>query len=459
MTIDELLDVGIGRAMGIAGMTSMGFRRPNKSNYYETKEDEEKKEKKFKKNNYGVSSKFYESIKSRQVVDQLVDQTTQSAEFTYDYMSMLIVANIIAAMGLATNSAVSVVASMLVSPIMGPVLALTFGVHLRKFKFAQKLAKLGLKNEIWSLLICILEGFIMGLILLGATENNFDPEWPTNEMTSRGTLSGLATGAIIAAASGVGVALSVVGDYMATVVGVAISASLLPPAVNCGILWATSLYAYFYPEWFEYENNPRMAAQNYTATSFAEMGAISIALTVENIILVFLTSWFMFIIKDVAVGNKRDYDDNNKQLVYQSITNFKDRYDDIKIGQRSYNIINNKKRGKTSDLNKLTADKQIKEHTLKKTLMSFNTLRRRKTHSNVIENAYTLNRVFTEFDGDYYYDKEKENEMDVNENDNTLDRIPSKESKKEEEEEEDVPLMNTNINNTTNSDVIEMGDK
>ena len=70
-----------------------------------------------------------------------------------------------------------------------------------------------------------------------------------------------------------------------------------------------------------------------------------------------------------------------------------------------------------------------------------------------------LNRVFTEFDGDYYYDKEKENEINVNENDNNLHRIPSKESKKEEEEEEDVPLMNTNINNTTNSGVIEMGDK
>eukprot|EP01084_Bolivina_argentea_P197352 338221_1 len=120
-------------------------------------------------------------------------------------MSMLIVANIIAAMGLATNSAVSVVASMLVSPIMGPVLALTIGVHLRKFKFAKKLARLGAKNEIWSLIICVAEGFIIGLILLGATNNNFNnPSWPTNEMTSRGNPSALATGAIVAAASGVG---------------------------------------------------------------------------------------------------------------------------------------------------------------------------------------------------------------------------------------------------------------
>lgn len=37
---------------------------------------------------------------------------------------------------------------------------------------------------------------------------------------------------MIAIPSGAGVALAVLGDYTASLVGVAISASLLPPAVN-----------------------------------------------------------------------------------------------------------------------------------------------------------------------------------------------------------------------------------
>eukprot|EP01084_Bolivina_argentea_P115768 205818_1 len=177
-TIEELMDIGIGRAMGVAGICRMNFRRPITKPKTEAEEQKEKK-------GLRPTSGFYSSIKSRQIVDQLVDNTTQSAEFSYDYMSMLLAADVIAGMGLATNSAVIVVASMLVSPIMGPVLALTFGVHLRKFKFAKALAKLGLKNEFFSLIICILVGFIVAIVLLCVTENDGQYPWPTAEMSSR----------------------------------------------------------------------------------------------------------------------------------------------------------------------------------------------------------------------------------------------------------------------------------
>ena len=39
----------------------------------------------------------------------------------------------------------------------------------------------------------------------------------------------------------VGVALSVLGGNAGSLVGVAISASLLPPAVNAGLFWALAL--------------------------------------------------------------------------------------------------------------------------------------------------------------------------------------------------------------------------
>ena len=47
---------------------------------------------------------------------------------------------------------------------------------------------------------------------------------------------------LIAVPSGAGVALSVLGGNAGSLVGVAISASLLPPAVNCGLCWAVSVY-------------------------------------------------------------------------------------------------------------------------------------------------------------------------------------------------------------------------
>lgn len=60
--------------------------------------------------------------------------------------------------------------------------------------------------------------------------------WPTPQMESRGMPWNLLIGVAIASPSGVGAALSISGSNMAGVVGVAISASLLPPAVNCGLL-------------------------------------------------------------------------------------------------------------------------------------------------------------------------------------------------------------------------------
>jgi len=49
------------------------------------------------------------------------------------------------------------------------------------------------------------------------------------------TRTGLLTGIAVAIPSGMGVCLSILGGNTSSLVGVAISASLLPPAVNAGM--------------------------------------------------------------------------------------------------------------------------------------------------------------------------------------------------------------------------------
>ena len=66
---------------------------------------------------------------------------------------------------------------------------------------------------------------------------NLADRWPTPEMVTRATLQNFLVGLPIAFFSGLGVAVSVLDDSTSSLVGVAISASLLPPAVNSGILW------------------------------------------------------------------------------------------------------------------------------------------------------------------------------------------------------------------------------
>lgn len=97
----------------------------------------------------------------------------------FDYLMLLSIASIIAGIGLATNSTVAIVASMLVSPIMGPVMACTFGSIVNKWS----LVRLGAASELLSLLLCCFIGFCIGIITIGVgTEGS----WPNMEMRSRG---------------------------------------------------------------------------------------------------------------------------------------------------------------------------------------------------------------------------------------------------------------------------------
>ena len=73
------------------------------------------------------------------------------------------IASVLSGIGLAVNSTVTIVASMLVSPIMGPVLALTFGSVINNWK----LMLLGISTELFSLLVCVFVGFLIGLVSIG----------------------------------------------------------------------------------------------------------------------------------------------------------------------------------------------------------------------------------------------------------------------------------------------------
>lgn len=82
-----------------------------------------------------------------------------------------------------------------------------------------------------------------------------------------------------------GVALSILGNNTASLVGVAISASLLPPAVNAGICWAHAILI------------RAGTVDNIDEADFAKIGGISFALTVVNIFCIWIFGMVMFAIK------------------------------------------------------------------------------------------------------------------------------------------------------------------
>uniref|UniRef100_A0A182MJC6 Ammonium transporter AmtB-like domain-containing protein n=2 Tax=Cellia TaxID=44534 RepID=A0A182MJC6_9DIPT len=159
--------------------------------------------------------------------------------------------------------------------------------------------------------ISILFGFIFGLIL-GTTEMPWGfGDFPTEEMKGRGNARSLWMGILWALTSGSGVAVALLQGSAGPLIGVAISASLLPPVVNCGLFWALACIWLIYKE--EDIKMPHLKGEpysgnssyefiytNYIPTEFLINGIVSGLLTVINVICIFITAIIVLKIKEVA---------------------------------------------------------------------------------------------------------------------------------------------------------------
>jgi len=197
-------------------------------------------------------------------------------DFSFNFNVLLLVSSILAALGLVADNGTTIIAAMLVSPLMGPVVGLAYGTSICDWKLVRR----SLRNECISLCFCIVIGVVIG----GITGNIswIEDDWPTNEMKSRCLMGNVIISLPVAFVSGLGVAVSLFDDQMSSLVGVAISASLLPPAVNSGVILVGRA--------FTREGNAATVLQ-YSLTS--------LSLTISNIILIWISSMLLFRIKEV----------------------------------------------------------------------------------------------------------------------------------------------------------------
>lgn len=114
--------------------------------------------------------------------------------------------------------------------------------------------------------------------------------WPSNEMIVRGDPTGLFAGVLVALPSGMATALSTLGKNSSGLVGVAISLSLLPPAVNAGLCWMFALL----------EGTRLVDREPDDDTNYWRIGSTSFGLTLVNIVCIWMAGVFTFWLKEVA---------------------------------------------------------------------------------------------------------------------------------------------------------------
>uniref|UniRef100_A0A7S2QT20 DUF389 domain-containing protein n=1 Tax=Norrisiella sphaerica TaxID=552664 RepID=A0A7S2QT20_9EUKA len=284
----------------------------------ETKEDKRLSQ---LKSSRGIVHKMYLYTQTnRRPPFEVLQDVENQVEIDFNFMCNLYGAAVIAAVGLGTNSPVMVTASMLISPLMGPILGSIFGFTVRKWDLMLR----GFINEIWAVIHTIFGGFLMGLILSPLAAKGLN--WPTDEMSGRGTLRNFVAGLFFALASGVILGVDVSAANGNALVGVAISASLLPPLVNTGMCLAfAAISSGLYPigdktDVSGVENDPtrifHLVAdnENHAVEGWPieyqvdimlqlEIAGWSFALYMMNYVVIFLVTWIVFKLKRYGPEN------------------------------------------------------------------------------------------------------------------------------------------------------------
>lgn len=90
------------------------------------------------------------------------DKLAAGVDMDFNYLTLLLVASVVAGLGLALDSSTTVISSMLLSPIMGPVLGMSYGLVIWDWT----LIKRSMRNETVSIVICVLFGVLIGKLLI-----------------------------------------------------------------------------------------------------------------------------------------------------------------------------------------------------------------------------------------------------------------------------------------------------
>lgn len=169
-----------------------------------------------------------EPSRSNVIREEVFEDVDANGRITPTYLVLTGLSAVVAALGLNMDSVAVVIGAMVIAPLLGPQLALSFGIAL------------GARNMALRSVLTALVGTILAIALsygiAQVTQVNVD----SHELVSRTTVN--IEGIVLALASGAAAALSLLSGLSTTLVGVMVAVALLPPAAVCGLMLGIGLY-------------------------------------------------------------------------------------------------------------------------------------------------------------------------------------------------------------------------
>lgn len=154
--------------------------------------------------------------------EELYAEVSDSIRLSRNYLTLIVISSIIAAVGLVQDSVAVIIGAMVLAPLIGPNVGLALATTLGDVELGKAALKTGFAGMALALVFSILIGFVFPI-------NPF-----IQEMVNRMDVH--PTDIMVALASGSAGVLAFTSGVATALIGVMVSVALLPPLVVTGLL-------------------------------------------------------------------------------------------------------------------------------------------------------------------------------------------------------------------------------
>jgi uncharacterized hydrophobic protein (TIGR00341 family) len=166
--------------------------------------------------------------KTRISAEEIYQSMADAAHISTVYVVLVLLASIVAAIGLLHDDVAVIIGSMVIAPLLSPNMALSLATTLADAKLARKALVSGVSGILIALAIGVLFGMLFSVDATGA------------EIASRADINLMYV--LLAFAAGIAGSLSVTKGVAQAMVGVMVAVALLPPIVAGGLLLGSRLW-------------------------------------------------------------------------------------------------------------------------------------------------------------------------------------------------------------------------
>jgi uncharacterized hydrophobic protein (TIGR00341 family) len=154
--------------------------------------------------------------------EELYADIEETTKLTWIFIVFVVLSSIVAAIGIYRNNVVITIGAMVIAPLLGPNLALSFATTLGDVDLARRATKTNVVGILAALVLAILIGFVFQV-------NPDIPEIASRTKVSLGDV-------LLALVAGSAAALSLTTGALSALIGVMVAVALLPPLVTLGML-------------------------------------------------------------------------------------------------------------------------------------------------------------------------------------------------------------------------------